>query len=102
SYIYSSLTGNYDGGVNEGQYGQSWPGINMDFDYPQMWHDGSGRLGLDRPNRFRFDGYWTTPWRLSVGLQAYAESGVPLNRLGYLNQYYGSVIFLDPRGSTGR
>jgi len=102
SYIYSSLTGNYDGGVNEGQYGQSWPGINQDFDYPQMWHNASGHLGLDRTNRFRFDGFWTTPWQLTLGLQAYAESGVPLNRLGYLNQYYGTVIFLDPRGSAGR
>ncbi len=102
SYIYSSLRGNYDGAVNQGAYGQTWPGINEDFDYPQMWHNGYGRLGLDRPNRFRFDGFWVTPWQVSLGLQAWAESGTPLNRKGYLNQFYGPVIFLDPRGSSGR
>jgi outer membrane receptor protein involved in Fe transport len=103
SYVYSSLRGNYDGGVNQGTLGQTWPGINLDFDYPQLSHDAYGVLALDRPNRFRFDGYWVSPWRLSVGLQFFAESGAPLNRMGYLNDiqvpYY---VFLDPRGSDGR
>ncbi len=89
SYVYSSLRGNYDGGVNQSAYGQSWPGVNSDFDYPQMSHNGYGALALDRPHRFRFDGYWVSPWRLSVGLQAFAESGAPLNRLGYLNAFTG-------------
>ena len=102
SYVYSSLRGNYDGGVNQGAYGQTWPGINVDFDYPQMWHNGYGILALDRPNRFRLDGYWVTPWRLSSGLQAFVESGAPLNRLGYFNEFYGSDVFLVPRGSEGR
>ena len=101
SYVYSSLRGNYDGGVNQSTDGQTQPGINSDFDYPQLSHDAYGTLAFDRPNRFRFDGYWTSPWRLSVGLQAFAESGAPLNRLGYLNQYLYRV-FLDPRGSDGR
>lgn len=101
SYVYSSLRGNYDGGVNQGRYGQTWPGINGDFDYPQTWHNAYGILALDRPNRFRFDGYWTSPWRVAIGLQAFAESGAPLNRLGYLNQNFYTV-FLDPRGSDGR
>ncbi len=56
----------------------------------------------DRPNRFRFDGYWVTPWRLSMGLQAFVETGAPLNRLGFFNRTYGSMIFLVPRGSEGR
>ena len=102
SYIYSSLRGNYDGGVNQGAWGQTWPGINADFDYPQMWHNAYGILALDRPNRFRFDGFWNTPWRLSVGLQAFAETGGALNRKGFFNDFYGSEIFLDPRGSSGR
>ena len=42
---------------------------------PELWHNGYGTLALDRPNRFRFDGYWVTPWRLSVGLQAFVEIG---------------------------
>jgi hypothetical protein len=102
SYVYSSLRGNYDGGVNQGSYGQTWPGINEDFNYPQMSHNGYGILALDRPHRFRLDGYWVTPWRLSVGLQAFAESGAPLNRLGYFNEFYGASVFLVSRGSEGR
>ena len=102
SYVYSSLRGNYDGGVNQGAYGLTWPGINDDFDYPQMWHNAYGILALDRPHRFRLDGYWVTPWRLSVGLQAFVESGAPLNRLGYFNESYGASVFLVPRGSEGR
>jgi outer membrane receptor protein involved in Fe transport len=102
SYVYSSLRGNYDGGVNEGLYGATLPGLNQDFDYPALWHNGYGILALDRPNRFRLDGFWVSPWRLSVGLQAFAESGAPLNRLGYFNFIYGSMVFLVPRGSEGR
>jgi hypothetical protein len=102
SYVYSSLRGNYDGGVNQSVYGQTWPGINSDFDYPSLWHDGYGTLALDRTNRFRFDGYWVTPWRLSVGLQAFVETGAPLNQMGYFNEFNGILVFLVPRGSVGR
>ena len=102
SYVYSSLRGNYDGGVNQTSYGQTSVGTNSDFDYPTLWHNASGTLSLDRPHRFRLDGFWVTPWRLTVGLQAYAESGTPLNRFGYFNGKYGSAVFLVPRGSAGR
>ena len=61
SYVYSTLRGNFDGGVNQAD-GQTWPGINGDFDYPELWHNAYGTLALDRTNRFRFDGFWVTPW----------------------------------------
>jgi len=48
------------------------------------------------------DGYWVIPWRPAVGLQAFAESGAQLNKLGYFNSTYGSMVFLVPRGSEGR
>jgi outer membrane receptor protein involved in Fe transport len=102
SFVYSSLKGNYDGGVNQMVYGQTNPGVNLDFDYPAMWHDAYGTLALDRPYRLRFDGYWTTPWKLTVGLSAFVESGSPTNQIGYFNGSYGPVIFLVPRGSVGR
>lgn len=106
SYVYSSLRGNYDGGVNQGvtqgSYGQTLPGINQDFDFPQLYHNAYGILALDRPHRFRLDGYWVTPWKLSLGLQAFVESGAPLNRRGYLNESSGASVFLVPRGSEGR
>ena len=101
SYVYSSLRGNYDGGVNEERF-ETWPGFNTDFDFPAVWQSGYGILSLDRPHRFRFDGYWDTPWRLSVGLQAFVESGAPYNKLGYFNDDYGAVVYLVPRGSAGR
>ncbi|HEY3203819.1 MAG TPA: TonB-dependent receptor [Thermoanaerobaculia bacterium] len=99
SYVYSSLRGNYDGAVNEG-FQQTTPSFNLDFDWPPLWHDAYGRLFLDRPHRFRLDGYWVSPLGLSVGLQAFVESGAPLDKLGYFN--FGSNVYLVPRGSAGR
>jgi len=105
SYAYSSLRGNYDGGVNEGTFsqtlGQTTPGIGYDFDSPYQWLNGYGDLALDRPHRLRLDGFWSTPLRFSVGVQAFAESGAPLNRLGY-HPWWGPSVFLVPRGSAGR
>ena len=102
SYVYSSLRGNYDGGVNQATYGQTFPGYSSAFDYPALWHDASGTLALDRTHRLRLDGFWVTPWKLWIGLQAFVETGAPLDRLGYFDQNYGSLVFLVPRGSAGR
>ena len=99
SYVYSSLRGNYDGAVNEALE-VTTPGFNPDFDWPPLWHNAYGRLYLDRPHRFRLDGYWATPLKLSMGVQVFAESGVPLDQLGYFQ--YNSDVFLVPRGSAGR
>jgi outer membrane receptor protein involved in Fe transport len=102
SYLYSSLRGNYDGGVSQGLGGQTDPGINFDFDYPEMHHDIYGRLYLDRPHSFRFDGYYVTPLKVFVGLQGYVQSGAPESRLGYLNEFSPGAVFLVPRGTEGR
>jgi hypothetical protein len=103
SYVFSSLRGNYDGEVNA--HGQTDPGTNSDFDYPALLHNDYGRLYLDRPHSLRLDGFYTFPFRLSVGLQAWARSGAPLNRLGYFNSDPSSSnygINLDPKGYAGR
>jgi hypothetical protein len=104
SYLYSSLRGNYDGGVRGN--GQTDPGINFDFDYPEMLHNSYGRLYLDRPHSFRFDGYYATPFKLFVGLQSYVQSGAPQSRVGYLGGLsFGSpysAVQLVPRGTEGR
>jgi Carboxypeptidase regulatory-like domain/TonB-dependent Receptor Plug Domain len=102
SYVYSSLRGNYDGAVNEGFGGQTSPGINVDFDYPQLLHNAYGRLYLDRPHDLRVSGFYRTPLRLSVGVQAYLLSGAPLEKFGYLNETYFHAIRLVPRGYAGR
>ncbi|HTO88939.1 MAG TPA: TonB-dependent receptor [Thermoanaerobaculia bacterium] len=101
SYVYSSLTGNYDGGVNEEFLG-TVPGRNTDFDLPALWQNASGRLFLDRPHRFRLDSYWITPLRLAVGVQAWAASGAPFGKIGYYNYGYSEMLYLVPRGSAGR
>jgi hypothetical protein len=105
SYAYSSLRGNYDGSVNEiyqnQALGNTTPGNSFAFNLPFLWQNSYGLLSLDRTHRFRFDGYWVTPLRLAVGIQAFAESGAPLNRLGYTS-FYGANVFLLPRGSAGR
>jgi len=75
---------------------------SFSFDYPALWHDAYGLLPLDRPNRFRFDGYWTSPWQVILGLQAFAETGAPLSKIGYFNGNIGPAVFLGPQGSQGR
>jgi hypothetical protein len=102
SYVYSFLRGNYDGAVNEMSFGgMTDPGITSDFDYPQLAYNGYGRLFLDRPHRFRLDAAYTTPFRLSIGAQAYVRSGAPMDQRGYFNQW-GYGVYLVPRGSAGR
>jgi hypothetical protein len=99
SFVLSSLRGNYDGGVRE--TGQTDPGINADFDYAALAHNSYGRLYLDRPYSFRLDGFYVTPFRLSVGLQTWLRSGAPLSVNGYFNWNYGEIRLL-PRGYAGR
>ena len=104
SYVFSSLRGNYDGEVSEGQGGQTDPGINSDFDYPELFHNSYGRLYLDRPHQARLDGFYVTPFDVTIGVQGWLRSGAPLNKLGYFNSYVGpwSPIQLVPKGYAGR
>ena len=101
SYVYSSLRGNYDGEVDEGRFATS-PGLTADYDYPQFEHNAYGRLYLDRPVNFRAAGFYRTPLKLSVGIEAYVLSGAPLDKTGYFNSIYLSAVQLVPRGSAGR
>ena len=101
SYVYSSLRGNYDGGVKQ-DYVQTDPGITADFDYASFLHNRYGKLYLDRPHNFRMDTTYVTPFGLTAGLQFYVQSGPPLNQIGYFNQFYIAQTFLVPLGSAGR
>ena len=93
-YVYSSLRGNWAGGVSDS--GQTTPGLSADFDYAYLSRNGYGRLQGDRPHKLRLDGVWVTPLRLWLGLAANLYSGAPLNRFGYTGAR------LDRRGYTGR
>ena len=101
SYVYSSLRGNYDGGVKQ-DYIQTDPGITADFDYASFLHNRYGKLYLDRPHNFRLDTTYVAPFGLTAGLQFYVQSGPPLNQIGYFNQFYIAQTFLVPLGSAGR
>ena len=101
SYVYSSLRGNFDGGVYQ-SFGETDPGITAAFDYPQQSHLSYGRLPLDRPHSARLDASYTTSFRLFAGVQAYVQSGSPLDKMGYLNFFYGPVVPLVARGYAGR
>jgi hypothetical protein len=105
SYSYSSVRGNYDGGVFEifTPIGQTDPGMTAAFDFPQFWHNAYGRLYLDRPHHARLDASYVMPFGLAVGLGAFVSSGKPLNRKGYFSDDYGGTpIQLVPRGYEGR
>jgi hypothetical protein len=101
SYVYSSLRGNYDGEVKQ-DYQQTDPGITADFDYASFLKSKYGRLYLDRPHNFRLDTSYVTPFKLSVGLQAYVQSGPPLSKVGFFNSGYGAQVQLVPLGTAGR
>jgi hypothetical protein len=100
SYLFSSLRGNYEGGVTAD--GQTDPGVTAAFEYPWMYHNSYGRMSLDRPHSFRLDAYYTTPWKLLAGLQGFIQSGAPLRRLGYGNEFYGAAVHLVRNGTAGR
>jgi hypothetical protein len=99
SFLYSSLRGNYSGAIREAS-GQTDPGINADFDYYQFSFNGYGNLELDRPVQARIDAVWNAPFGLSAGAQFYVRSGLPISRLGWFNDLYTDLLFLDTRGTN--
>jgi carboxypeptidase family protein/TonB-dependent receptor-like protein len=107
SYLWSHLYGNYDGEASIGEFtyaggGQTDPGINADYDYPSFLTFAKGNLFLDRRHSFRLDGAYTTPFGLTVGMNAYVKSGAALSKYGYINSNYGAEAnFVTPRGSEG-
>jgi hypothetical protein len=98
SYVYSKLSGNYDGAVRVAS-GQTDPGINADYDYPIFSRNANGRLYLDRPHQFRLDAVYTAPFGLNVGLGAYYRSGPPVSRYGWYNVFYPDLLHLVQRGN---
>jgi outer membrane receptor protein involved in Fe transport len=82
SYVFSSLTGNYEG-LFRNDNGQADPNITSLFDLPALLTNTYGRLPNDRPHQFKFDGSYTFPHRfpLVLGGSFRAQSGVPFNAL---------------------
>ena len=80
SYVYSSLTGNYEG-LFRNDNGQSDPNITSLFDLQSLLDNTYGRLPNDRPHQFKFNGSYRTPWKLLVSGNFYIQSGTPFNQL---------------------
>ncbi len=100
SYTYGRAYGNIPGLAFE-EYGQVDPNITAEFDFPELMYNAEGYLPNDRKHQFKFDGTYTFPFGLSLGLSARYTSGKPYTAMGR-NEWYGPIAFLDQRGTTGR
>jgi outer membrane receptor protein involved in Fe transport len=80
SYVYSSLTGNYEG-FYRNDNGQGLANLSTLFDIQSLLANKYGRLPNDRPHQFKFDGSYRTPWKLLVSSSFRAQSGIPFNAL---------------------
>ena len=113
SYLWSELTGNYEGGYSgvggASGTGQTDPNITAAFDELAFLVNNSGPLSGDRKHQFKANGAYEIPdWGLSFGMSAFYFSGTPINRMGasdyvspfpYSNRF---ELFLAPRGADGR
>ena len=99
SYVFSSLTGNYEG-LFRNDNGQSDPNITSLFDLTSLLGNTYGRLPNDRPHQFKFNGTYETPWKLVVSGNFYVQSGIPFNALIPHPVYGNNEGFLNPRGTS--
>jgi hypothetical protein len=99
SYVFSSLTGNYEG-LFRNDNGQSDPNITSLFDLTSLLANTYGRLPNDRPHQFKFNGSYETPFRLMVSANFYVQSGTPFSLLIPHPVYGNNEGFLDPRGTS--
>ena len=82
TYLFSRLYGNYSGLTSSDENNRNSPSVNRFFDgqYNSFDHLGRpvlGPLQTDRPHVFKIEGFYITPWRTSVGLYQFLESGTP-------------------------
>jgi outer membrane receptor protein involved in Fe transport len=99
SYVYSSLTGNYEG-LFRNDNGQSDPNITSLFDLQSLLDNTYGRLPNDRPNQFKFNGSYRTPFKLMISGNFYMQSGTPFNQLIPHPVYGNNEGFAVTRGTA--
>jgi outer membrane receptor protein involved in Fe transport len=99
SYVYSSLIGNYEG-LFRNDNGQSDPNITSLFDLVSLLKNMYGRLPNDRPNQFKFNGTYTTPFKLVFSGNFYVQSGIPFNQLIPHPVYGNNEGFAVQRGTA--
>lgn len=99
SYVFSSLTGNYEG-LFRNDNGQSDPNITSLFDLVSLLNNTYGRLPNDRPHQFKFNGNYETPFKLAFSGNFYAQSGIPFNQLIPHPVYGNNEGFAVQRGTA--
>lgn len=105
SYTYSRLEGNYSGLASSDENGRTSPNVNRFFDHIENTFDRfgrpvEGRLATDRPHRFSAQFIYQFPWRMTVSLNQYAASGIPISEEALTG---ASVPFFPyGRGNLGR
>ncbi|MFC1851553.1 carboxypeptidase regulatory-like domain-containing protein [candidate division CSSED10-310 bacterium] len=103
SYMWSRLTGNYDGYYLPNRP-QVAPNVSGGYDYIEYTYNSDGALYEDRPHRFKFNGSYVFDFGLTVGSVFQLISGRPINALGWDNYHQNGdgLIFTSERGSEGR
>src|SRR5262245_12860292 len=99
SYVYSSLTGNYEG-LFRNDNGQSDPNITSLFDLVSLLNNTYGRLPNDRPHQLKFDGTYRWPFKLTSSASFRAQSGIPFDALIPHPIYGNNEGFAVPRGTA--
>ncbi|HYW69928.1 MAG TPA: TonB-dependent receptor [Pyrinomonadaceae bacterium] len=99
SYVYSSLTGNYEG-LFRNDNGQSDPNITSLFDLQSLLDNTYGRLPNDRPHQFKFNGSYQFPFRLMLSGNFYWQTGTPFNQLIPHPVYGNNEGFAVQRGTA--
>ncbi len=99
SYVFSSLTGNYEG-LFRNDNGQSDPNITSLFDLQSLLDNTYGRLPNDRPHQFKFNGRYRTPFKLLISGNFYIQSGTPFNQLIPHPIYGNNEGFAVQRGTA--
>jgi hypothetical protein len=129
SYLWSNMTGNFDGGFAPytQPFGTADPNISAMYDYYDFFTKGpvpcaqydtdgttciqggtpypysaTGKLSNDRTSQVRVYATYVAPFKLNVGMSAYYRTGTPVSRLGYSVAYDRWEFFLLPRGTDGR
>jgi hypothetical protein len=101
SFLWSDLTGNYDG-TFQASTGQLDPNLNSAFDYADFQVNNTGNLSNDIPFQFKFDGIYRFNFGLSLGLSAYYTDGTPITAMGYSFAYNNWEFYLSDRGAFGK
>jgi len=106
SYIWSRLFGNYAGLAESDEDGRASPNVGRNFDYPLMSFDQNGRpvegvLATDRTHQVKAQLVYDAPFNLSLGMNWYGASGIPLTRQASFIPPNNYPIFYLGRSSDG-